>query len=338
MWSQDCGVVSTHTQYIDQLDDGDRHIQLLTYHPIFAHPEYLVTMARTIRIAMLNTDIPVPNVFGKRGTYGNIFHELLSTASQRISPSTKIASTDYDVKKFEYPSSISDFDIILITGSASSAYDDVDWIHKLDAYVLDIYLNHPHVKMFGSCFGHQLICQSLLKAHGVVVEKDPNGWELGVKEIKLTEEFRQTLGGRSVSSEKKLPGGKLRTLPDKMRLQFVHADHVKLPSHSLPDSWIVVGSTQHCAVQGIYQPGRILTYQGHFEFDKFVNTETLNIFGAAWDAEVLRETLEACDAEDDAEVAAEIVLQFLLEGSSGNEKVQVTRAVVGGLLTPPLQE
>ena len=291
-------------------------------------------MAQTLRIAMLNADIPVPNVFQRRGTYGNIFHELLNAAASRISPSTNIESIDYDVRKSEYPPNLYEIDIILITGSASSSYDDVDWIHELESYVLSLYVNHPHIKMFGSCFGHQLICQSLLKAHGVVVEKDPNGWELGVKEIQLTEEFRRTLGRASKSAQQEV----LKALPEKMRLQFVHADHVKLPSYALLESWVVMGSTPHCAVQGVYQPGRVLTYQGHFEFDKFMNTETLTIFGAAWDPKVLKETLEACDAEDDSEEAAEIVLQFLLERSNGNEKVEVTRVVVGGLLTPPLQE
>jgi GMP synthase-like glutamine amidotransferase len=291
-------------------------------------------MAQTLRIAMLNADIPVPNVFQRRGTYGNIFHELLNSAASRTSRNTNIKSTDYDVQKSEYPPNLSEIDIILITGSASSSYDDLDWIHELDAYVLSIYVNYPHIKMFGSCFGHQLICQSLLKAHGVVVEKDPNGWELGVKEIQLTEQFRRTLGRTSNSAQQEVT----QTLPETMRLQFVHADHVKLPSYALPESWMIMGSTQHCAVQGVYQPGRVLTYQGHFEFDKFVNTETLNVFGAAWDPKALKEILEACDVEDDAQAAAEIVLAFLLEMSSEIENVEVTRAVVGGLLTPPLQE
>lgn len=296
-------------------------------------------MAHTIRIAMLNADIPVPKVFSKRGTYGNIFHELLSAAANRISSNTdiKIESTDYDVRKLEYPASVSELDVILITGSASSAYDNFPWIHQLDAFVLDIYMNHPHVKMFGSCFGHQLICQSLLRGHGVVVEKDPKGWELGVKEIKLTEEFRKALQANSRSSQQLPPSTDRRALPEKLGLQFVHADHVRVPSQdALPSSWMVMGSTQHCAVQGVYQPGRVLTYQGHFEFDRFVNTETLKIFGAAWDPEVLRETLGACDVDDDAEAAAEMVVQFLLEERSS--KGLMSSKVVGGLLTPPLEE
>jgi len=286
-----------------------------------------LTMAHTVRIAMLNADIPVPNVLLERGTYGNIFHRLLSTAAERISPHVKIESKEYDVRKHQYPISASDIDLVLVTGSASSAYDDLEWVRRLDAYVLYLYINHPHIKLFGSCFGHQLICQSLLRNHGVRVEADPNGWELGVKEIELTREFQNTLHANSTNLQ-------LSPIPGRLRLQFVHADHVKLPSEApLPEPWIAIGSTEHCAVQGVYEPGRVLTFQGHFEFDRFVNTETLKVFFSKWDSEVLQETLEACDKDDDAEVAAEIVVRFLLEEIV--TKRGSTMEVAGGLLTPP---
>ncbi|KAF2733967.1 class I glutamine amidotransferase-like protein [Polyplosphaeria fusca] len=284
----------------------------------------------TIRIAMLNADIPVPNVFAQRGTYGNIFHTLLSEAAARTAPGVKIESADYDVREGHYPASLSNVDVLLITGSASSAYDNVEWIKRLDDYVLDVYTTHPRIKMFGSCFGHQLMCQSLLRPYGVIVENDPNGWELGVKEVLLKDEYRSAV---EKASTRAMPS----PVPQTMRLQMVHADHVRIPSkESLPESWTTVGRTKHCAVQGMYQPGRVLTLQGHFEFDRFVNSETMKVFGAKWDSEVLKKTLEAIDADDNSLVAAEMVVRFLTE--EGVEKGSVTRKVVGGLLTPPLQE
>ncbi|KAF2123022.1 class I glutamine amidotransferase-like protein [Lophiotrema nucula] len=287
----------------------------------------------TIRIAMLNADIPVSNVLSQRGTYGNIFHTLLSQAASRISPDTSIISTDYDVREGQYPLSLSDVDVILITGSASSAYDNLEWIHRLDDYVYDVYTNYPRIKMFGSCFGHQLICQSLLREFGVTVEKDPNGWELGVKKVELADEFIDALK----ASSKTAACRPLEKAPKSVRLQMVHADHVNIPSdHTMPSSWTTFGSTKHCRVQGVYQPNRVLTFQGHFEFDRFINSETMKVFGAAWDREVLQQTLEAIDAEDDSRVAAKIVLRFMTEKSP--VKGTATRAVVGGLLTPPLQE
>ncbi|KAF1962339.1 class I glutamine amidotransferase-like protein, partial [Byssothecium circinans] len=266
-------------------------------------------MSSTIRVAMLNADSPVPNVISRFETYGHMFHELLVAAASRIHPDVRIESTYHDVVQMQYPESLADSDVVLITGSAASAYDDVEWIRRLDGYVSDVYTRHPHVKIFGSCFGHQLVCQSLLRPYGVRVEKDPNGWELGVKEIEVEDGFRKALGKgtQSHSNSQECDG-----IPETMRVQFIHADHVRIPSlDSLPDSWLMMGQTKHCAVQGAYEPGRVLTMQGHFEFDLWINTEIIEVFGATWKEDVLEQVLNSIDADDDSEAAAEMVIRFL---------------------------
>jgi hypothetical protein len=97
-----------------------------------------------------------------------------------------------------------------------------------------------------------------------------------------------------------------------MRLQFVHADHVVL--HSLPAGFHVVGSSQHCVLQGIWRKGRVLTYQGHAEFDRFINGETLKAFGKPiWDEGFLGKALDAVERDDDAIWAAGVMLRFFLE-------------------------
>jgi GMP synthase-like glutamine amidotransferase len=267
-------------------------------------------MNQILRICMLNADVPVPKVVAERSsTYGQIFHKLIATTAARTSPHVTIKSQDYDVRKGEYPESLSDVDLILITGSASSAYDDLEWIRRLDLYVLDIYVNHPRVKMFGSCFGHQIICQSLLKQFGVKVEPDTNGWELGVQEIALEKPFREAM-----KKDHQADGASSIDEADKIRLQFVHHDHVVLPSpETLPSSWMMVGSTQHCAIQGVYERGRVFTLQGHFEFDRFINSETIKTFFASWEPELLEDALKAIDADDDSESAIEMLLQFMQE-------------------------
>ncbi|KAF2011590.1 class I glutamine amidotransferase-like protein [Aaosphaeria arxii CBS 175.79] len=286
-------------------------------------------MAQPIQIAMLNADVPVPVVRTKYETYGDIFHELLTAALSRTQASTKIHSVNYDVRKGEYPESLASVDAVIITGSASSAYDQDPWIPQLDKYVQHIYYNHPHIKIFGSCFGHQLLCQSLLGVYGIKVEKDPNGWELGVQEIQLSDEFRDAL---AKTAGPLLDGQTLTYIPKTLQLQFVHADHVKIPPGALPQSWMTIGHTQHCAVQGVYQPGRVLTYQGHFEFDRFVNTEVLKVFGAKWPYAELNQALVEIDRDDDSGIAAEMALQFLLDGQV------YTQETGKGLLTPPLEK
>jgi GMP synthase-like glutamine amidotransferase len=272
----------------------------------------------TIRIANLNADTPVPNVLAQRGTYGNIFHQLLAASAARVAPGLDVQAVDFDVVRGEYPASLDAFDVLLITGSAQSSYDQDAWVRRLDAYLADVYAQHPRIKIFGSCFGHQIVCQSLLRNHGVFVEKDPAGWELGVFDVRLEPDFAKRLGHPSATDGDSV-----------VRFQFIHADHVKVPEAGLPSPWMPMGRSAHCAVQGVYEPGRVLTYQGHFEFDRFVNIETVRVFGAKWDPAFLSKTIEAMDKEDDNEAAADMVMRFFMEGRSAVPGE-------GGLMTPPL--
>lgn len=277
---------------------------------------------------MLNADVPVPAVYEKRAkTYGQIFHELLCDAAKSTSSNLKVTSTDFDVKENGYPSNISDFDAIVISGSANSAYDDLEWIHNLTKFIQNVYHNHSHIKIFGSCFGHQLIGRALLGEHDVRVEKDPSGWELGVQEITLHPKFRDVFSTNTANG---------KPIIEKLRLQFVHHDHIFVPrENALPASWLTLGSTEHCATQGLYEPGRVLTLQGHFEFDRFVNGETLKFFFPDWEEKRLEAALEAVDRDDDAEIAAKMVLDFFLEETRRGGDMH---GVVKGFLTPPVTE
>lgn len=303
-------------------------------------------MATTVRIAMFNADVPVPVVAPRHPSYGSVFHNLLTKSAYRLTTGAlTIKSDEFDIVKGEYPSCPSNYDAIVISGAAASSYDDLAWAKKLDSYVKMIWEDHPQVKMFGSCFGHQILCQSLLRDAGVTVQKDPRGYELGVQEIRLTDAFVKDLVGKTPNNTGNFPGFTLPPTPnedgqttfindkaDTMSLQMIHADHVVLPpSQTLPPGWNNIGSSKHCHIQGMYYANRLLTYQGHFEFDRFINTETLKVFGAKWDEERLNKGLESMDRNDDALMGADCVLRFLM----GNK--QTVAVGSGGLATPPVQ-
>lgn len=326
---------------------------------------------------MLNADTSIPNTYASMGTFGDILHHVLATAASRVPNEIRIDHEVFDVVRQEYPASIADFDAIIITASSAASYDQEPWIRTLEAYLLKVYVQRPDVKIFGSCFGHHLVCQALLREYGVRVEPHPNGWEVGVSSVNLTEAFwssftsstcrlshdKQKRSARSLSLASqgfgRLPtpeaeeehclydfdltgrgnvmgSATAQKIPRSIRLQFVHEDQVILPAqqpedsaaHSLgprnlPEPWILVGSTEHCAVQGVYYPGRVLTLQGHFEFDKFENRQTMRIFGAEdcldGDGPVSGQSQgdshSACEEEkeapDDGELMAEMVVQFL---------------------------
>lgn len=283
-------------------------------------------MAQTLHIAIFNTDIPVPEVFTRRAsTYGQIFYELLSAAAARTTPHLTIESTEYDTRKLEYPATLDDVDLILITGSINSAYDDIPWVHELEQYIIDVYRDHPRVKWFGSCFGHQIIAQALLKQYNVRVDAEPKGHEIGVKSIAMDSKFRSEFAKSGFE------------VPETLRMQFIHGDFVSVPDMDvLPDTWSVLGSTPWCANQGMMEAGRVLTFQGHFEFDRFVNGETVKTFFARKAPQWLDESLKAVDADDDAELAAEMVLHFATQKPATG--LETTYKKVGGLVTPPEED
>jgi GMP synthase-like glutamine amidotransferase len=64
-----------------------------------------------------------------------------------------------------------------------SAYEDMEWIHKLCAYVKQVYEEYPSKKIIGICFGHQIVAQAL----GGKVEVNQKGWEIAVRQIALAD-------------------------------------------------------------------------------------------------------------------------------------------------------
>lgn len=293
---------------------------------------------------MLNADTSTPNTYANMGTFGDILYRVLVEAAWRVDKRLTIKHSVFDIVEGEYPGSLLDFDVVMVTASAASSYHNRPWIRTLENYIVRLYKDLPGVKIFGSCFGHHLICQALLKEHGLRVGKSPKGWEIGINHVALTHDFRQAFvtsvrrhstsgfdrrvgrlpspddDGTDGSGARFPDGSTVFEAPQMVRLQFVHEDQVIMPAMtiSLPAPWVLLGSTEHCAVQGIYQPGRVLTLQGHFEFDKFESQQTRRIFGAKSGSEAEMSDSHGGDMKeemDDGYLVAEMVIRFLCEHS-----------------------
>lgn len=278
----------------------------------------------SLHIAIFDCDTPVPNVYAERGLYSDIFAALLNDAAKQTPglPDLKLSFSKYDCVLGEVPSEedLLQIDAIIITGSASSAYDPAPWVISLTKLTREIYTHHRRIKIFGSCFGHQVLCHALFSTSTrTAVERDPRGWELGVHPINLTPSFLSHYGPVLSNSSS----------ASQLRLQFVHADHVVLPS--LPEGFEGIGSSEHCVLQGVWEQGRVLTYQGHAEFDRFVNGETIKVFGKAiWSEDFMEKTLEMVDRDDDSRWAAGVMLRFFLENEKDMEE-QSSSELVGNV-------
>ncbi|KAL2011967.1 hypothetical protein VTN00DRAFT_4685 [Thermoascus crustaceus] len=379
----------------------------------------------SIHIAILDTDVPVPKVYAARGLYSSQFRVLLQAAAARLnardqlrnSANIEIRTTAYDAAGGCLPplellrknprrggqneegfGPLGPIDALLITGSSASAYelDKYPWIAPLQAFIQRVYEEFPEVKIFGSCFGHQIVAQALLSHHNPQFAKDDNNGASGTSHVESQKEEKKKKGYVSVAA---CPSGyeigiepitlepaftdvfpELRerlSHPDgKLRIQLIHGDRVMplsspdtssirsstngttTTSTSLPSPWLNVGSTTKSPIQGLYHPSRILTYQGHFEFDTFVNRETCIEFArrGGWsDADVAAylDRIGSMPApgkedDDDAKVAAEIVVMFLA-GEDQDRDVPTTPPLSkgaedavadsgSGLVTPPSME
>ncbi|KAF8549196.1 class I glutamine amidotransferase-like protein [Imleria badia] len=214
-----------------------------------------------IKLALLICDDTIPPVKALYGDYGRIFNSLLSDSLARISSKVTFSLDAYDVvNEMAYPPDDIQYDGLLISGSRASAYEDKEWINKLIAYVARIIAEKPSLKLFGICFGHQIIAGAL---GGSCVQN--NGlWEVSVTTVQLT------------------PLGKAIFGSDQLDIQQMHRDHVP----TVPPNAHLLGSTDVTPNQGmvLFDPAsvpanldsdtqsvpltsiHVLTVQGHPEF------------------------------------------------------------------------
>ncbi|ORY41759.1 class I glutamine amidotransferase-like protein [Leucosporidium creatinivorum] len=255
------------------------------------------TAPKPLVILILLADTPVPSVLSTSGTYHSIFSTLLARASALASTQAQANGADplalgpelvvesYDAVHQVYPTEerVKEADAVLITGSASSAYLPTPWITSLVSYVASLPTLNPTAKIFGICFGHQIVA----RAFGSTVEVNEKGWEIGVRTLDLSEEGRVLFGG------------------DKLTIHQVHRDHVP----SLPPSFACLGSTKACDIHGMVKkvdenlplsPSNvsIITLQGHPEF-------TSDIVGKIIDAREKGRVISHELAEESRKFAAE---------------------------------
>lgn len=158
----------------------------------------------------------------------------------------------------------------------------------------------------------------LLGEHGARVERCDRGWEIGLHEVRHDAAFARCFPG---------------LVRPTTAYQFLHLDHVVVKT-ALPPGWMSVGASNLCPLQGLYQPGRVLTYQvrrshcprgplpclsdlpalqGHPEFDSLVVRDIVSRLGRVGTvaADMYEEALALQDRGDSRARAAEVLVEFL---------------------------
>jgi len=89
----------------------------------------------------------------------------------------------YYVSEYEFPKSIDDYDVFLLTGSPLSVHDDCEWMAQLSQLVVDA--DDANKRIVASCFGHQLVA----KIFGGEVAKNEQGWAIGNYALNISQQY-----------------------------------------------------------------------------------------------------------------------------------------------------
>ncbi|KAF3932305.1 hypothetical protein ABW19_dt0206689 [Dactylella cylindrospora] len=256
-------------------------------------------MQPPLRIAILETDTPTPDFQAQYGSYGDCFIRLLSNAAMTLNPPlgpSDLLFTKWDVEQAEIYPDIDDVDAILIAGSKATAFESTPWIIKLTEFVRKALMEQDRVRVIGVCFGHQIVGRAL----GCVLERNQRGWEASITNVGLTE-VGQKLFGR-----------------DHLSLMQLHRDHiVTLPVHpfpQLPNAKLeIIGDTDVSAVQGLYTPRKVITIQGHPEYDEGMMRYFIQRRAAVFGQEFATDALMRAGLRNDGTHVGATMLRFLLE-------------------------
>ncbi|TVY81360.1 putative glutamine amidotransferase-like protein [Lachnellula suecica] len=246
-----------------------------------------------LRIAILECGNPPPNTDAKYHGYGGVFKAMLDAGADALSypglsSSSGLELTSYNVVDDQVYPSLDDIDAILITGSKHDSFADDPWILKLVKFTEEV-LAQRRVRIIGVCFGHQIVGRAM----GAKVGRSEKGWETSVTAIDLTKKGQEVFGRPALA------------------LHQMHRDVV----FEYPEGVEELAYTNKCAVHAMYIPKRLITVQGHPEFDEEILREILatrhelGIFDkAAYD-----EALGRVDKYHDGVVISQTFLRFLLE-------------------------
>lgn len=134
-------------------------------------PREPMTKDAARRITVLRTGDPVPKVVETRGQFADLI-------AQTVGAGWNGAWASVDVRTDAALPDPGESAAFVITGSSSSVTERAPWMLRAEQWIRDAH--ERRAKIFGICFGHQLIGQAL----GGHVAKNPRGREIGKVRVK----------------------------------------------------------------------------------------------------------------------------------------------------------
>jgi GMP synthase-like glutamine amidotransferase len=195
-------------------------------HSLIVYPEFIMKIG-----ILLCGDVP-ESLIDEFGDYS-------SCLQQQFNLGIYEERTVWNVyQKNELPDDVALCDAYVIGGSPSSVNDESDWINSLSLFILRAFVAKK--KLFGICFGHQVINHAL----GGKVQKVDRGWGLGTYEVELFKDLDELKAG------------------NKLSLIAMHQDQVITPAKKFE----VVAGCDFCPNYITRYKNQVLTVQGHPEF------------------------------------------------------------------------
>ncbi|KAI9661718.1 MAG: hypothetical protein M1821_008956 [Bathelium mastoideum] len=243
-----------------------------------------------LRLAILECDPLIEPIRAKYGSYGGVVTAFFNAGAEVLGlEKEQLDFTSWDVQNDTRYPNLDQIDAIVITGSRLSAFDDVPWITALADFTKKA-LSKEHVRIIGLCFGHQIIGRAL----GMVGETNSLGYEMSVCSVDLTPPGQHLFGQTELA------------------IHQMHHDIIT----SYPTNVLPLGSSAVCSTQGMLIPRKLITLQGHPEFNGEIMLQLLNASDelgfedkALWEDAVRR----AKEPHDGALIAATF-LRFLQGG------------------------
>ena len=245
-----------------------------------------------MKVGILITDRVRDELVAEYGDYPDMFENLLKGADGEV-----------EISRFYTQHSLPenvDCDGYVITGSRHSVYDDLPWIGELVHFIRKVL--SAGKKIVGVCFGHQLMAHYF----GGLVEKSEKGWAVGVHKSQVTmkQSWMKFVGGSS-SRE--------------FSLVSSHQDQVV----SMPSNGLLYATNEFCPIAGFVVDDKVMTVQGHPEFDKEYARALLEIRKDILGEEKFEQGVSTLDYPTDQKAWGQWILNFM--SNSKDEKTASKR-------------